>query len=51
MKFRSGFLLFLPIPLLLLLAMAACSQDDSDVSGPQSLPPPAPTEGPRPAVE
>ena len=48
MKFRSGFLLFLPIPLLLLLAMAACSQDDSDVSGPQSLPPPAPTEGPRP---
>ena len=47
MKLRSKFHLFLPILLLLLVAMAACSQDDN-MSTPLALPAAAPTEAPRP---
>ena len=48
MKFQSLIRLFLPIPLLLMVAVVACTQDDGQQSTPVPLPSAAPTEAPRP---
>ena len=52
MKFRSGIHLFLPILLLLMVALlaatVACSQDDGNTSLPSTIAAPAPTEAPTP---
>ncbi len=48
MKFRSLIRLFVPILLLLTVAVVACTQDDSQQSTPVPLPSAAPTEAPTP---